>query len=275
MNVTFNDSLAKIAINKSLLKEFNSSNERIVYLNNNSEFQIQIFNPYDYTIGADISINGNKMSNRIIIKPGQRIWLERYLDDAKKFLFSTYEIENSPEAKYATRNNGVIEIKFYKERKVETNFISSVTYQPRIYYNDYNGVCGVLNANSVNYCDSAATLSLDCTTTAKDNTGVASYASTACYSATIDDAVSTERSLSNINNEIETGRIEKGSHSSQRFDTIDLDFDYWSFKTETIKLLPMSRKPYTDADLKKIYCSNCGRKLKTKFNFCPYCGSKL
>ena len=48
--------LAKIAINKSLCKEYKNqeTNDRVVYLNNNQEFQIQLFNPYTYTIGATI-----------------------------------------------------------------------------------------------------------------------------------------------------------------------------------------------------------------------------
>ena len=105
--ITVTNSLAKIAVNKSLLKEYsNSEYARVVYMKNNSEFQIQIFNPYDYTIGADISINGKQMSNRIIIKPGQRIWLERYIDEPRKFLFSTYEVENTGEVRHAIRNNG-------------------------------------------------------------------------------------------------------------------------------------------------------------------------
>ena len=115
--VQITNSLAKIAVNKSLLKEYsNSECSRVVYMKNNSEFQIQIFNPYNYTIGADISINGNRMSNRIIIKPGQRVWLERYIDDPRKFLFSTYEVENTSEARNAIRNNGLISISFYKEK---------------------------------------------------------------------------------------------------------------------------------------------------------------
>ena len=48
-----NDKLAKLAINKSLLKEYrNSENDRIVYLKDGDEFQIQIFNPYQYVIGV-------------------------------------------------------------------------------------------------------------------------------------------------------------------------------------------------------------------------------
>ena len=134
--VQITNPLAKIAVNKSLLKEYsNSEYSRVVYMKNNSEFQIQIFNPYDYTIGADISINGKRMSNRIIIKPGQRIWLERYLDEARKFLFSTYEVENSYEAKQAIRNNGLISISFYKEKPYqEPIHIFKSTPEPQPWY---------------------------------------------------------------------------------------------------------------------------------------------
>ena len=56
--------LAKLAINKSLLKEYsNNEYSRIVYMDNNSEFQIQIFNPYTYTIGAVISIDNKSLGN--------------------------------------------------------------------------------------------------------------------------------------------------------------------------------------------------------------------
>ena len=44
---------------------------------------------------------------------------------------------------------------------------------------------------------------------------------------------------------------------------------------EEIKILPMSEKPYTASDLQKIYCCECGRKLNTKYKFCPYCGTKI
>ena len=31
---------------------------------------------------------------------------------------------------------------------------------------------------------------------------------------------------------------------------------------------------YYPSDIKKIYCTNCGRKINTKYKFCPYCGTK-
>lgn len=73
----------------------------------------------------------------------------------------------------------------------------------------------------------------------------------------------------------ETGRIEAGSISNQEFDSVNIDFEYFPFTTENVKLLPISQKPYTTNDLHKIYCSECGRKLKTQYKFYPFCGSKI
>jgi hypothetical protein len=262
--ITFTNPLAKIAVNKSLLKEYsNSEYARVVYMKNNSEFQIQIFNPYDYTIGADISINGKRMSNRIIIKPGQRIWLERYLDEARKFLFSTYEIENSVEAKKATRNNGLISISFYKEQVSKPVFSYIPSYIEWTPYNDNIKIGTNSCINHVNRCDTSF--------------GLSSAESSIATTTYINDAITASactRELS-ANTTLETGRIEKGSHSNQEFENVYIDFEYWAFSTETIQILPESQKPYTDKDLKKIYCSNCGRKLNTKYKFCPYCGYRI
>ena len=110
--------MVKIAINKSILKEYKNSDslyERIVYLDNGSEFQIQIFNPHNFVVGAKIYINSTPMSYMLVLKPGERVWLDRYLDDSKCLKFSTYEIENTNEAKNAIQNNGVVEVFFYKE----------------------------------------------------------------------------------------------------------------------------------------------------------------
>ena len=70
---------------------------------------------------------------------------------------------------------------------------------------------------------------------------------------------------------METERIEQGGYSEQKFDTINTYFEYSAFSTETIHILPMSRKPVTSNDLKKIYCHECGRKIKSGFKYCPFC----
>ena len=252
--ITVTNPLTKIAVNKSLLKEYsNSEYARVVYMKNNSEFQIQIFNPYDYTVGADISINGKQMSNRIIIKPGQRIWLERYIDEPRKFLFSTYEVENTGEVRHAIRNNGLISISFYKEKpytepihiyKSEPNWYN---YGPTTLYNNCLD-------DSVNFRSSVT----------KGLGDVAATATAATYSIDSVQGANTrcmaKKSLDlelnaakNINATIETGRIEKGSHSNQEFENVFIDFEYCSFARETIQILPESQKPYTDKDLKKVY----------------------
>ena len=57
MNVISQDAFAKIAVNKSLLKEYSSSKyQRVVYLNDGDEFQIQLFNPEQHPIAAKITI---------------------------------------------------------------------------------------------------------------------------------------------------------------------------------------------------------------------------
>ena len=249
-----NDTLVKIAVNKSLLKEFLVNSQRTVYMDNGSEFQIQIFNPYTYSIAASISINGIEMSNQLVIKPGQRIWLERYLNEARKFLFETYEVNGeSKQVENAIKNNGVIEVKFYKEKEQNNIYITSAS-TPSTSWTYFNN-------------------SLDYPTYTADNLSL-SAPSTQLYSSSTINAVSYSAGAMAKSKSIETGRIEKGNYSDQKFQTVYNDFEYWSFTTESIHILPQSTKPIYANDLKKIYCTNCGRKLNQKFKFCPYCGTK-
>jgi len=72
---------AFITKDRQRLKQFGQS----VYLKNGEEFEIELFNPSQSTVLSKIKINGNYLSGGgIVIKPGQRVFLERYLDDAKK-----------------------------------------------------------------------------------------------------------------------------------------------------------------------------------------------
>lgn len=293
-NVTINDRLAKIAVNKSLVKEFGTSSQRIVYLNNGSEFQIQLFNPYTYTIGAIISMNGIEMPNRLVIKPGQRIWLERYLDEARKFIFETYEVDGTPETTAAIQKNGEVSVKFYKEKEKKNYDV----IQPNIYWtNEYNhnyvgdyvksspssitgarskGIATHLESNANECLGFAPSSFLSCDCEIGVNTAQAAVdCLRTTFSKATQDSVEFEPSTYKTEKTIETGRVERGGYSSQQFGTIDIDFDYWPFKTEIIKILPTSQKPITNKDLQKIYCTNCGRKLNTKFKFCPYCGAQI
>lgn len=278
MNVISQDAFAKIAVNKSLLKEYSSSKyQRVVYLNDGDEFQIQLFNPEKFPIAAKIHLNGEELSDMLVLRPGERIWLERYLDQARKFKFSTYEIEDSYEAKEAASLNGEVKIQFYRVKTPRQNRvinisspISTIGSPISIYYNAINGgsyqekdfsepvspsVSNVVNLASSDMSKEtcyASSYSLD--------TGYNFYASST--------AAEPEPS-------IETGRVEQGGYSNQKFSYVNYDFEDWPFRTETISILPLSRKPVTASDLKKKYCSNCGRKLSPKHKFCPYCGTKV
>ena len=278
-----NQNLAKIAINKSLLKEYsNSEYSRIVYMKNNSEFQIQIFNPYTYTIGINITIDNKSLGQTLVLKPGERIWLERYLNEANKFLFSTYEVNgDSKQVQQAIAKNGEIKLEFFKEREQQVYIKTPITC-----YGD------VWNPNQILYSKSIEPTSYCNTTIGDRSLGLcdannatfsieASAATSATYSAATASLDGLKKNTTSINTSakrsksIETGRVEKGSYSNQKFQTVNIDFEYWAFKTEIIKILPESQKPIFKNDLIKKYCPNCGIKIKDRFKFCPNCGFKL
>lgn len=256
--------LAKIAKNKSLLKEYVIDNVRTVYLNDNDEFQLQIFNPYTYTLGCLIKIDGVSLSNKLIIRPGERIWVERYFDKNRKFCFKTYTVENTEEVTEAISNNGNIEFLFYKEKSRREGYIINSTsildgiyewdsdmfmlYSTRDAAPAKSAISAVINSNALTNNANAT-----CTSTPT----FTSYT----YSSTTPET-------------IETGRVGEGGYSSQKFDTVNINLEPFAFKTEVIKILPTSRKTVNKNDLQKVYCTNCGRKLKSQFNFCPYCGNE-
>ena len=110
---------ANICINKSRVKLYNKSGEMpTYYLQKQTEFQIELFNPTTDVVLAKITLNNNSISQGgLILNPGQRIFLERYLDIPKKFLFDTYEVSNTNEVKKAIENNGDFKVEFFKEKK--------------------------------------------------------------------------------------------------------------------------------------------------------------
>lgn len=292
MIITGENKMAKVAINKSLLKEYSTNEDsRVVYMNNNTEFEIMLFNPETYTIGVEIYINESKLDGMLVLKPGQRCWLERYLNDNKKFKFSTYEVEdNNEQVKHAIRNNGNITIKFYRERNEKlyklindgnywlnhnlnepliSNPLGNPSISPFVYK-----TTSVNNASSIVDDKNQIMNDTRFCSTSLNNTINTSGIETSASTLDEDSVKCLSKSFSS-NKLFETGRIEKGNHSNQKFESVHNDFDNYPYKSEYIKILPMSRKPYNVNDLNKVYCTNCGRKLNTKFKFCPYCGSKV
>ena len=77
---------AYITKDRKRLKQFGQN----VYLNNGDEFELELFNPSTTTVLAKIKLDGSYISGGgIVLKPGQRVFLERYLDDPRKFKFES------------------------------------------------------------------------------------------------------------------------------------------------------------------------------------------
>ncbi len=229
-----------------------------VFLNDGDEFEIELFNPLTVSVLADIKLNGQSISKTgLVVKPGQRVYLDCFIDDRKKFKFSTYEIENSEEAIDATQNNGLLEVFFYKEDVItldnwKSRFDRIIVekwypayyptypyYRPTIWYgttSPYYG--GTITTNGSGLIGSTTTTNAYYST---NNAINCSYTSNVDLSNT-----NIGGSLSNNStpiNPIETGRVEKGEKSKQKFTEVDMDFEKHYISSTIIQILPESRKP--------------------------------
>lgn len=242
MNATINPT-AKIAVKKNVLKQYKVNNLQSVYLSDGTEFEIELFNPLSETILAKIFINGKSISDSgLVLYPAQRVFLERYFDSAKKFNFTTYIVDDIGEVDDIIKNNGIIEIKFFKQ-----------IYNT--YYNSYIDLNSCHTSNPLIY----KTKSYDFSTGAIGN-----YPS---YTATNTLFCSDTK---------ETGLVTEGSSSDQSFSYTSETYNPFCFSSTVIKILPQSTKPLDSEDLKyKKYCPECGSKVKHAHKFCSYCGNKL
>lgn len=248
---------ASIAINKSRLKMYDrKSKTPTYYLKKNQEFEIELFNPTKDNVLAVITLNGKHISQGgLVLRPGERVFLDRYLDVAKKFKFDVYEVNNTKEVKKAIEENGDFKVEFYREQIQIPIFTRTYpTYQT--YTTEwYDGTTYLANSSS------NTSISLD---TLTSNTN----------------AVNFYGNLDGINKpkkrgSLETGRVEMGSNSNQKMETVNKSWDYLPFHTIEYKLLPISVKVNTSNDINiKRYCTSCGSKLRKGDNFCGKCGNK-
>jgi hypothetical protein len=219
-----------------------------IYLQNNEEFQIEIFNPLKECVLADIRLNNQSISKTgLVIKPGQRVYLDCFVDDRKKFIFQTYEIEMTDESQEAIQNNGLIEVFFYKEEAVSLKnwseklrevvvreyypiYIDRYPYRPYpVWYGNYYG-----------------TTNIGTTGNTYNSTNLTNGVLNSSYMSNFDHLNVSNCFSSNsmpISNSLETGRIEKGEKSAQQFSEVDMDFEKNYIHHIVYQLLPESRKP--------------------------------
>jgi len=235
---------AHITKKKSRLKVYNG---HVVFLNDKDNFEFEIHNPTQKSILCKIKLNGEYISTSgIVIKPGQRVFLERFLDTNNKFEFSTYEVKDTSANRTAIDLNGDVRIEFYNEQTYQPNYGS--TLRLGNYANTITVLPYYVNPTFTTYNSNG-----DMSFTSSNSIGVnASY----------------------LSNTIETGRVEKGGKSKQQFTNSYQNFEYNVSHQISLKILPLDNKNKTTDDIKH-YCTECGSKAKKSHKFCPSCGNKL
>lgn len=284
-----------VTINKSRIKLYNQKNSiPMYYLKKDTEFELELFNPTCDTILAKIYLNDKMISQGgLVLRPGERVFLDRYFDVPNKFKFDTYNVANTEAVKQAIQDNGDIKVQFYREQQILPIFN---TYHGTLtignnYYNSYRTSFPTSGDNekhlfrSNNLTGSGHINGITNTCYAGNSAG----ANTTTYNASLDmmPLCDTEllsdteprkrcRAAKLSKQSIETGRIEVGSQSNQKFQTVSKVFESFAFHTVDYKLLPISQKVNTVENMKiKIYCTSCGNKLKETYKFCPICSAKV
>lgn len=241
--------------------------ENTVYLENGDEFELELFNPTQNKVLAHIELNGTSLKSGIVLRPGERVFLERFLDSPEKFKFDTYFVNGkSDEVLNAISKNGKVNVKFYNEK---------FYFNPTITWNTSTGIgTGTAWYNPDYYIPS---------TTTNITSGIVNASST--LSPTTNSVYFTNTSFNTDNTlsapkerskkSLETGRIEKGSVSDQKFTYDQTTFETYHSWTSEWTIKPKSTKPIMKEDL-VVYCTECGSKRKKDtFRYCPHCGNKF
>lgn len=258
----------------SSLDEMKLYEGKYFFLKNNQEFQIRIFNPLDETIGAKIIFNDQSSNSLLVIRPGEDITIDRFLDEKNKMLFETYQYDsNNKAAEKAVAKNGLLSIEFYKEIKYTYNYTNINIYNERYNYPNYNRDLTIpyyyggsdtfmLHDNIITYTDTNGIV----------NTNNAKFENNEYYTSNISFDENSKKEL----NLKETGRIEKGEKSDQEFKLTNMSFEYYPFHTIKYELKPLSEhKNIISTDI-KVYCTECGYRIRKKtWKFCPKCGEKI
>lgn len=296
---------AQLCINKSRLKIHNKETEPTYYLKKGQEFSMEFYNPTKDVIMAKIYLNGKAITQGgLVLKPAERVFLERYFDVAKKFQFDTYTVANNQEVRDAIENNGDFKVEFFRESTPRPYYLNhgyynggygtNLTIKTGTPYqgNYFTDTCSTGTVNLRGITDSNITGSLQnigattsySSSAANEPTGSLGLASMDMLcrsSASLSDESASYKSepiLRSLKAKklIETGRVEEGSTSNQKIRTINKTFDSWAFHTVQYKLLPISQKMNTSEDINVAqYCVNCGSKTGKTDRFCAKCGTRI
>jgi len=254
-NMTMLQPEAFVTVKKNRLKLYENKNH---YLKSKTNFEIELFNPTNESVLAKIWLNDKLMSaSGIIIKAGQRVYLERFLDTPEKFQFNVFEVDDVKETKAAREKNGLVKVSFFS--KIMPNLLlcggtaSTTLYPNTLTYtsttsNPYNITAGVTSTQTVN---------------------------SAFYSNSVNTFAGPNVRSKVITDSVETGRVGKGGKSKQEFKQEGGKYSDYSFSNWEFQLLPESAKPVETSEIRN-YCNECGIRIrKSSWKFCPNCGAEL
>lgn len=272
---------AWIAVSNNRQKLYGTNND-LVYLDDDQEFQIELYNPTPIQYLAKIYVNGELMSSSgLVLKPGQRYFLDRHIDVKKKLVFSTYEVENTEEVVEAIKNNGSVKVEFYAENKNSNWLISSgtstVTYPHTTTYPTWTTNQNLTGNGSITFFGGSTVNTLFTSTSgvASSISGGLDISCTSDSSSSFTyDSYTGEVKTLNAGS-LETGRVETGKDSNQDFDKDYGIYSWFSSFNSEYKILPRSTKPVEVNEIRE-YCTECGTRIKKKsWKFCPSCGEDL
>lgn len=244
---------AHITKKKSRLKIYKGHN---VFLNDGDNFELELYNPKQKSVLVKIRLDGFYISQSgIVLRPGQRVFLERFLDTQNKFQFSVYQVANTPQNKFAIDLNGEVRIEFYDEQTPSFNPI-------HLTGGNWNTGWTTINSGSP-YVSGNMFVT---TSMGTSNTPTSFYSNTTPEGPNIRSNKSKKS--------IETGRVEKGENSDQTFTNSYQTFEPYTTNVIEYKILPISTKNTTVEEIRQ-YCTECGVKVKKNYKFCPSCGNKI
>jgi hypothetical protein len=271
---------AWIAVSSNRQKVYDvSTGAEKVYLEDGQEFQIELYNPTQISYVAKIYINGQSISTSgLVLKPGQRYFLDRFIDENKKLIFSTYDVENTKGTKEAIAKNGNLKVDFHAEyfqnfawtnsgTSTFTQYPSTLTIPANINFRDYGTY-----STPVSTFTTATTGNITYTS---GTTNTYFCAQNPVTTNTLGSSINSGNTRSKSADTIETGRIEKGEKSDQKFSNDNGTYNSYASFVSEYKILPRSAKPVEVSEIRS-YCPGCGTRMKKQnWKFCPTCGESL
>jgi hypothetical protein len=238
---------ANITRGKNRLKQYAST----YYLRDGDNFEIELYNPKQTRVLAKIKLNGVPVSlGGIIVNPGQRVFLERFIESERKFQFSTYRVGETDTDQRAIEKNGDVEIEFFDE------------WSPNPSYGPINWTAG-------------SNIFTNLTLTGANASIGTTYTQYRFNNPTLTSSGTFQKTTDASARKIETGRVEMGEKSNQVLETAHGSFYSWACANYRFKIIPGEEK-IVDAGEIRNYCPGCGTRIKkSSWHFCPSCGEKL